>query len=314
MEKNTFFETAILFITFNRMETTIKVFQQIREQRPKRLYLASDAARSNREGESVKVQAVRDYLTMAVDWDCEVKTLFQTKNLGCKYGPHSAITWFFEHEEQGIILEDDCLPSNSFFSYCETLLKRYRNDLRIFTISGFNYNSKIDIQKNEYFFAKFPMIWGWATWRNRWHKNLDTIENFEKINSESIVRNISSDDAVSEIIIGNTKLSIDNKVDVWDYLWVYTNYINNALSTVPSLNLIENIGYGPDATHTASSGEHKRIIAREMEGEWKRPLITLPNTKYDHYLYKDLYNWKSLSEKLTHPTHVYKVIKNRLLA
>ncbi|MDF4222879.1 nucleotide-diphospho-sugar transferase [Maribacter sp. M208] len=312
MQNKTFFETPILFITFNRLDTTKKVFQKIKEQKPKKLYLASDAAREEKPDEEKKVLAVRSYLKRNIDWDCEVKMLYQTKNLGCKFGPHNAISWFFEHEEQGIILEDDCLPSNSFFCYCETMLNRYKDDLRIFTISGFNYNSEYSPKNQPYFYAKLPMIWGWATWRDRWLQNLKMIENFEIINKDPLSQSISNDSAVSKIIIDNAKLSIDNKVDVWDYLWLFTNYINNALSTFPSKNLIENIGYGTDATHTASKGSHKIIPAIEIDSDWKKSTIMLPYQKFDELLYKDLYNWKSLKEKITNPSHMLKVIKSRL--
>ena len=121
-------KTAILFLVFNRLDTTKKVFKAIRQAKPPRLYIAADGARANKKGECKNVQLVRDYIMQNVDWDCDVKTLFRDKNLGCKYAVGGAITWFFETEEQGIILEDDCLPSQSFFWYCEELLDRYKED------------------------------------------------------------------------------------------------------------------------------------------------------------------------------------------
>lgn len=313
MEENDFFNTPILFITFNRMDTTIKVFQKIREQKPKKLYLASDGAREAKVGESKKVEEIRNYLIKSIDWECEVKTLFQPKNLGCKFGTHNAITWLFENEERGIIIEDDCLPSNSFFSYCETLLKRYKNDQRIFTISGFNYASDLVNSRESYFFAKFPMIWGWATWRDRWHANLQVIENFEEIQNTQLVNSVTHDHAVSRMIIDNVKLSIENKVDVWDYIWVYTNFINNAVSTVPAKNLVENIGYGPEATHTVGVANDQLIPAVEMQCDCTAPSVILPQNSYDNHLYKDLYNWKSFPEKIADPTHFFKVLKSRIL-
>jgi hypothetical protein len=131
--------TAVLFLVFNRLDVTKQVFQAIRQAKPPRLYIAADGARKNKEGEAAKVIAVRDHVLESIDWDCEVKTLFREENLGCKYAVSGAIDWFFEQEEMGIILEDDCLPSQSFFWFCEELLLRYKGDMRVGHIAGYNH-------------------------------------------------------------------------------------------------------------------------------------------------------------------------------
>lgn len=153
--------TAVLFLVFNRPDTTKQVFEAIRKAKPPRLYVAADGPRLNRAGEEEKVKAVREYLMDNIDWSCEVKTLFRQENLGCKYAVSGAITWFFEHEEMGIILEDDCLPSQSFFWFCEELLNRYNNDTRIFLISGFNSINKWKNNSFDYLFSYYGSIWGW---------------------------------------------------------------------------------------------------------------------------------------------------------
>ena len=130
-------KTAVLFLVFNRPDTTIKVFEKIREAKPSRLYVAADGPREGYSDEKKKVMKVRKIATN-VDWPCEVKTLFRDKNLGCKKGVGTAIKWFFEHEEQGIILEDDCLPDPSFFRFCEELLEEYRHNTKIMLVSGQN--------------------------------------------------------------------------------------------------------------------------------------------------------------------------------
>ena len=134
--------TPVLFIVFNRLDKTRQVFEAIRQARPPFLYIASDGARFNKEGELEKVQAVRDFIIQNIDWKCEVKTLFRKKNLGCKYAVSGAISWFFNNVDQGIILEDDCLPSKSFFWYCEELLEKYKHDNSIYLISGETHNSE----------------------------------------------------------------------------------------------------------------------------------------------------------------------------
>ncbi|MCS7029805.1 MAG: nucleotide-diphospho-sugar transferase, partial [Bacteroidia bacterium] len=160
--------TAVLFLVFKRLDTTKKVFEVIRKAKPPRLYIAADGPRDWVEGEAEKVKMVREYLMNNIDWDCEVKTLFRDKNLGCGRAVSEAITWFFEHEEMGIILEDDTVPSLSFFWFCEELLKKYKDDKRIGMISGNNFQDGIKRGDGDYYFSIYNHIWGWATWRDRW--------------------------------------------------------------------------------------------------------------------------------------------------
>jgi GT2 family glycosyltransferase len=160
-------ETAILILLFNRPETTIRVFDKISQIKPQRLYIASDGPRKNFDGEKEKVKKVREIATR-VDWPCEVKTLFRNENLGCKKGVSSAITWFFEQEEQGIILEDDCVPNLDFFTFCESLLDRYAEDERVSVITGNNFQNNKWRGDASYYFSKYNHCWGWASWRRSW--------------------------------------------------------------------------------------------------------------------------------------------------
>lgn len=154
--------TAVLFLVFNRPNTTKQVFEAIRQARPPKIYVASDGARENIPGETERVEEVRRIVS-DVDWPCEIKTLYRHKNLGCKEAIFSAINWFFENEEQGIIIEDDCLPSAEFFPYCEFYLDKYKYDDNIFSISG----SRFGLSEKSCF-SKYALMWGWATWRDRW--------------------------------------------------------------------------------------------------------------------------------------------------
>src|SRR5882762_10017668 len=146
------FTTPVLFLIFNRPETTRRVMEAIRKIRPKKLYIAADGPRPDREDDVDKCREVRE-IASVIDWDCDVTKLFRKENLGCGKGPSSAITWFFEHETEGIILEDDCLPSPSFFSFCAELLERYRYDTRIMEIGGNNFEKGISTGKDSYFFS-----------------------------------------------------------------------------------------------------------------------------------------------------------------
>lgn len=159
--------TPILLLIFNRPNKTSQVFEQIRKAKPPKLYVSGDGPRKGYEGEEEKIKSAREIVSR-VDWSCEVKTLFRDKNLGCKEGVSSAITWFFEQEEQGIILEDDCVPHLDFFTFCESLLVRYAGDDRVSVITGNNFQNGKIRGSASYYFSKYIHVWGWATWRRAW--------------------------------------------------------------------------------------------------------------------------------------------------
>ncbi len=159
--------SPVLFLVFNRPDSTRKVFDAIRSARPPKLYITADGPRPDRPAEAKLCSEVRA-IASAVDWPCEVKTLFRESNLGCKAGVSSGITWFFSHEDEGIILEDDVLPVPTFFNFCDEMLERYRDDARVSMISGCNLISNHFSPKQSYFFSRYNLIWGWATWRRAW--------------------------------------------------------------------------------------------------------------------------------------------------
>lgn len=244
--------TPVLFLVFNRPDVTKQVFAEIRKAKPPRLYIAADGARKDKLGELEKVQQVRQIATQ-VDWDCKVKTLFRDENLGCKYSVSGAINWFFENEEMGIILEDDCLPSQSFFWFCEKLLERYKDDLRIWHIGGSNFQNSIKRGDGDYYFSKYNHIWGWATWANRWkHYNI-TMNNLNKFIKENIIRTVFIEKFWQKKWITFFIDVKNGKIDTWDFQWQYSVWINNGLGILPNKNLISNIGFNEDATHTLNN-------------------------------------------------------------
>jgi len=181
------FETPILFIIFNRIETTKLVFEAIKKIRPRKLYLAADGSNNNDLEEVKKINEVRDYVLSNIDWKCEIHKLFRDKNLGCKYAVSGAISWFFKNEEKGIILEDDCLPSKSFFWFCDYLLKKYQNENQIMHIAGMTYVEKKPIPENySYHFCKVGGIWGWATWKRAWRRYEIEMDSYPQAIKENI--------------------------------------------------------------------------------------------------------------------------------
>lgn len=239
--------TPVLFLVFNRLDTTAKVFEAIRNAKPKRLYVASDGPRESRDHEEQKVQEVRKYILEQIDWNCEVKTLFREKNLGCKKAVSEAVTWFFQNEEMGIILEDDCLPSPGFFGYCENLLKHYKDDMRVWHISGANVCSEDLTSDYTYHFSVYPGVWGWASWANRWqHYDSD----LKHVLDDSFIKKVLSNKKTIKYWTSIFHKMKAKQIDTWDFQWVFTVWLKNGFAITPNINQISNIGFGVGATHT----------------------------------------------------------------
>lgn len=270
--------TPVLFLVFNRPDTTKRVFQKIKEAKPPRLYVAADGPRKGREGEAEKCEEVRQIATN-VDWTCEVKTLFRDENLGCKNAVSGAIDWFFEKEEMGIILEDDCLPNQSFFFFCEELLEKYKTDKRIWHIGGYKYQSS-GADKFSYNFSRYTHVWGWATWKRAWKyydvdlkkykKHKHTLENYDFFHRKKDY--LKRKKVLEKVVSG--------KLDTWDYQWNFCVRINNGLAIRPSKNLVENIGFREDATHTKHNKVESNIKA-SIKFPLQHPDIFMANREID---------------------------------
>lgn len=278
-------EIPILFLVFNRMDTTMKVFSQIQKIKPPKLYIGCDGARQNYPGESENVKKIRTFLLENISWDCEVFTRFNKENMGCKNSVSKSIDWFFENEEMGIIIEDDCLPSHSFFQFCQELLYKYKNDQRIFLITGYNKQNKWKNDLQDYFFSNLGGIWGWASWRRAWnHYDVD-IKDIDKFIAEDGFKNSlgKSLGKLKQDMIFNTV--IRDNVDTWAMQWGYARHKNNALTCIPAVSLIKNIGFGEAATHTF--GENlDGVEANEMKFPLKENTFLVSDEEYDELLFK----------------------------
>ena len=256
--------TPVLFLIFNRPDTTQKVFDAIKKAKTKQLFVAADGPRENKEGEKEKCEQARKIIEQ-VDWDCKVKTLFRDKNLGCKVAVSSAIDWFFKNVKEGIILEDDCLPSQSFFWFCRELLEHYRDDTRIMIISGDNFQFDRKRGDGSYYFSKYPHRWGWATWRRVWKHYDVNMKNFEEFKKEAQINNVFNIKQQQKYWTKIFQIVYEGKIDTWDYQWAYSCFINNGLCIMPNVNLVSNIGFGLDSTHTKDkSSTFSEMEAREI--------------------------------------------------
>lgn len=244
--------SAVLFLVFNRPDTTRRVLESIRQARPPRLYVAADGPRMARAGEAQRCAEVRA-LASAVDWPCEVRTLFRDENLGCRRAVSGGISWFFEHEAEGIIVEDDCVADPSFFAYADELLARYRDDPRVMCVSGDNFISGSWRPEASYYFSQFVHIWGWATWRRAWSLYDAEMNGWKLADKAQSLQSWLPGQRQAQAFWRNCFDAVAaGKVDTWDYQWVYTCWRHGGLSAMPATNLISNIGFGPDATHTVT--------------------------------------------------------------
>lgn len=287
-------QTAVLFLVFNRPDNTTKVFEAIRKAKPPRLYVAADGPRSNRKGDAEKVSKVRE-IASAVDWQCKVKKLFREVNLGCKYAVSGGITWFFEHEEQGIILEDDCLPSQSFFWFCESLLARYAKDERVAVITGNNFQ---DGQHRgeagaSYYFSKYNHCWGWASWRRAWQHYQGELSFWPKW-SQSADWHQKTPDAVERRYWSKIFNRVRaGQIDSWAYPWTASVWHHGRLTATPNVNFVSNIGFGTDSTHTASADSPLAEMATVEMNEMVHPSQIIQNMEADRYVFDYAFGGRS---------------------
>ncbi|WP_319502695.1 hypothetical protein [uncultured Draconibacterium sp.] len=278
------YSIPILFIFFNREETALNSFQRIKSIKPSQLFLACDGPRNDVEGEKEIVARLRKKIVDEIDWECDVKKLFQSSNLGCSQGVYSAINWMFTCVDKGIILEDDCIPQSSFFSYMEELVIRYEKDERIGMIAGYNRLGRINIT-DSYCFSKYKACWGWATWKRSW-KNMDLM--LEWRNSKylkDVLHNMGYKSADISDWKYKLKLIDNRKVSAWDWQWYFSLACQNQLTIFPKTSLITNNGFDSRSTHTFKEPKHAKAKA-EISFPLQHPKYVLPSSKFDHKFYK----------------------------
>lgn len=256
------FDIPILLLIFNRPDTTEQVFQSIRSIKPARLYIAADGPRMYKLEEQALCVASRNIVNK-IDWDCEVKTLFRESNLGCRIAVSSAISWFFQQEDMGIILEDDCLPDITFYNYCRELLYKYKDCEDIMLIGGHNFlNNKYAIETS-YYFSQYSHIWGWATWRRAWEFydiEMSDLNKFIDVDLKKTFKSTSQRNHFKEHLI----LTKNGVINTWDYQWSYSILKNKGKSITPKFNLIMNLGFMNQSTHVFLKDSKKEIDKPEQ--------------------------------------------------
>jgi hypothetical protein len=275
-------DTPIAFIIFNRPQHTRQSFAVIREQRPSKLLIIADGARAGHPTDAARCRETRE-IVAHIDWPCEVLRNYAEANMGCKRRVSSGLDWVFEQVEKVIVIEDDCLPNQDFFSFCDTLLTRYEADSRVWVITGNNFQNGKKRGDAAYYFSKFNHCWGWATWRRAWqHYRVDipfwpgwkdTVDWVKKL-PDPVERKIWSDllDRVQR-----------GEIDTWDYQWTATVWYHGGLTATPQVNLVTNIGFGPEATHTVTADDQAGLPALPL-GPLTHPTVVKQNLVADRHV------------------------------
>ena len=292
-------EAPVLLITFNRPDNTRKVFEKIKQAKIKTLYFFNDAPRAGNKEDIVARKEIKRLLK-EIDWECDLRINFQEKNLGCGWGPATAITWAFEKEERLIILEDDCVPSLPFFDYCNHCLEKYKEDTRIWLISGRSHQqgSKF-FKEQDYIFTHYGPSWGWATWKRCWNHfdmNMKDVPQFFDLGGAvNVLSSKKEGDLYNKLY---KKLYNDKKLHThaWDYQFGFVILKNAGLCIVPAKNLIENIGYV--GTHSIGKNKTHELKASDDFKIEKEPSFIIANKEY---------------EKLHFDTHIKKIMGKRPL-
>lgn len=303
------FKTPVLLLVFNRPKQTAIVLEKIRQIKPRELFIAADGPRPYQPDDIFNCTETRKLVIESVDWECEVKTLFQDKNQGCGLGVSNAISWFFSHVEEGIILEDDCVPSVGFFIFCEELLHRYRSDLRIMQVSGANFFPRVESHCS-YFFSKYGLIWGWATWRRAWEKYDFNLSLFRELKDTQQIQLYYREHIELMTRIKQFDLVYRKQMDTWDYQWSLAKLAHHGLSIIPSVNLISNIGFGESSTHTKIKNGLQEMEIDAINFPLKHPSYILHNYEFDSGIESQAKKRETFYNRIR---HLVSVIKKRIL-
>ena len=305
-------KTPVALIIFRRPELTARVFAEIRKARPEKLFIIADGPRPDNAEDEAACAAARAAVEH-VDWDCEVHRDYAESNMGCRLRPPSGLSWVFEHVEEAIILEDDCVPSPSFFRYCEEMLERYREDLRVMHIAGCTYRD-YDLEVDEsYYFSRLIGAWGWATWRRAWELYDLDVERWDALRNSTWLEGVLEEDfAVSQWAeqFDNVR-QMGDAYTTWDYQWAFACWVNSALAIVPQKNLITNVGTGDTATHTFVDCEVTNLPLKEMPFPMSHPPTVLQGRDMDQRM---LQEDRALSIRIppSLPTRIKRFFSRRL--
>ena len=264
-------KTAAAFLVFNRPELTERVFEEIRKARPPKLLVVADGPRPHCPSDIEQCERVRAIIDR-VDWDCKLYRNFSTTNMGCGRRVSSGIRWIFEQVEEAIIVEDDCLPDQSFFLFCEELLERYRHDERVGFIGGVNFQRSKRSLPHSYYFSRGHYIWGWASWRRAWRGYDFNMSMWPGLRKNEWLKKLFSDKGVVRYYTYSFDQTYEHLIDTWDYQWFFHCWVRNLWEIMPNVNLVTNIGHSEAlATHTKSQSKTLNVPAQPIQFPLSHP-------------------------------------------
>jgi len=273
-------KAPVAFFIFNRPDVTARVFERIAAARPEKLIVVADGARPSRPGEAEKCAAVRKVVER-IDWPCDLHRDYSEANLGCGKRISSGLNAIFGEHERAIILEDDTLPDPTFFAFCDELLERYADDSRILHISGNNFQPASYRIPYSYYFSRYPHLWGWATWRRAW--KLYDFDMKDYTPDGSRIAGILPDPIERKIWTTNFDQIYHHTFDTWDFQWAYACFKNGGLGINPAVNLVSNIGFGAEATHTNDTASALAAIRSAAIGPLRHPSEVAIDQQADAY-------------------------------
>jgi hypothetical protein len=290
-------ETPVVLLIFNRPDTTRLVFDAIRAVRPRRLLVVADGPRSERKEDKIYCQEARAVID-SVDWDCDVDKNYSDENLGCMQRVSSGLDWAFRLVDEAIILEDDCLPHPSFFPFCQELLGRFRDEPRIAQISGVNFQFGQQRSPHSYYFSRYNHIWGWASWKRAWELNDNEMTHWPIFRENNFLDNVLS--GKNEVAYWTDVLNrvYSGEIDTWDCRWTFSCWQNELLTVIPEFNLISNIGFRPDATHTPVPNRYAAMKTEGMKFPMHHPSSIVANYDADSFTGKNMFSGSSRIRRL----------------
>jgi hypothetical protein len=281
------FSTPIGFLIFNRPDLTDQVFSVIAQVKPQKLFVIADGPRFSEEAEKcAKTRAI----IQKVDWDCDILTDFSDTNLGCGKREATGFDWVFSQVEEAIFLEDDTIPTLSFFTFCQNLLEHYRDDERIMHISGSNLVNQ-QYSQYSYYFSKYINGWGWASWRRAWQHYDYSMKSWPQFKSEGLLEFICKNPFERKYWTKRfEQMYADPQVfDTWDYQWLYTCWAQNGLTITPNENLISNLGFNRlDSAHTRRDSPLARLKTKDIS-EIYHPPFMMRNQSLDDRTFDKIY-------------------------
>lgn len=311
-------DTPVLFLIFNRPDYIQRVFNEIKKQRPKQLFVHADGPREKVVTDFKKCIESRRIIEQQVDWECELHTIFRKENLGCGKGPASAMTWFFGQVDEGIIIEEDCLPHPDFFGYCTELLERYREDERVMIVGATTYRDDYPCE-DSYAFTTYGTMAAWATWKRVWDKFDYTLSGFTREELKAkLKKHLYSRFEYNNWIGLYDWIVKDNFRSYWDWQLHFIIFFNNGVAIRPQKNMISNLGTGPDASHTTYTAHAAFHANRPIYGclPLKHPPNVIIDKKRDAIFYRKMYQLP-LHKRILKPVYLFiyqgKLMESRFL-